>query len=157
MRHIEGAVFCDGWREKQVRRTITCVEKAVERQISDRYNPPMARNVIAGRYRILRELGKGGTAAVYLAEDRKLQKVWAVKILPRTACGTELALLKKLDYPAIPRVVDVVETEADVCLVMDYMEGPSLEQILRQRGRQSEGTVRAWGMQICDILIYLHS
>ncbi len=127
----------------------------------------MMRKVIAERYRLLRELGRGGTARVYLAEDQRLQKVWAVKVIPRMAEGypeeygdgvfrSEVHLLKKLNHPCIPRIVDVMEGNDSNCIVMDYMEGKSLERIRRETGPLSEEQVRTWGIKICEIFRYLH-
>ena len=127
----------------------------------------MTQRIIAGRYQIFQEIGRGGCAVVYLAMDLRLKKIWAVKEIRKPAGEAgerlwqrqmaEIRLLKKMNHPAIPRIVDMEESRETLCIVMDYIEGHSLEWIREHRGAQSEMTVRKWGIQICDVLAYLHS
>ena len=68
-------------------------------------------------------------------------------------------LMKRLDHPAIPRIVDIIDKEDDpqIYIVMDYVEGESLDKVLEEWGAQSEEVVIDWAKQICDTLGYLHS
>ena len=65
--------------------------------------------------------------------------------------------MKDLDYPAFPRIVDIIETEDCLYLVMDYIEGQTLEQVLKEQGPQDERIVAEWAIEICKALSYLHS
>lgn len=126
--------------------------------------------VIDGKYEILKQIGKGGMSVVYLAMDLRLNKQWAVKVIQRKGIGKnnevvlnkvpdDTELMKRLDHPAIPRIVDIIDKEEDpqIYIVMDYVEGESLDKILDEYGAQSQDLVIDWAKQICDTLGYLHS
>jgi tRNA A-37 threonylcarbamoyl transferase component Bud32 len=123
--------------------------------------------VVGQKYRILAEIGKGGMSTVYLALDSTLNKQWAVKEIRhisdkdqrRLVIGgliSEANLIKTFDHPAIPRIVDLIEEHGSLYIVMDYVEGRSLRKVLKEEGPQSEENVVAWGIQLCDVLDYLH-
>ena len=69
----------------------------------------------------------------------------------------EANLMKRLDHPALPRIVDIIENGVTIYVVMDYIEGESLDKILLEHGPQPEKAVINWAMQICDALNYLRS
>ncbi len=127
-------------------------------------------SVIDGKYELLKQIGKGGMSVVYLAMDKRLNKQWAVKIIARQGIGKnnevvintvpdDAELMKKLDHPAIPRIVDIIDNadNPEIYIVMDYVEGESLDKVLNEFGAQSQETVIDWAKQICDTLGYLHS
>ncbi|MBE6817532.1 MAG: serine/threonine protein kinase [Ruminococcaceae bacterium] len=126
--------------------------------------------VIDGKYEILKEIGRGGMSVVYLAMDNRLNKQWAVKVIQRQGIGKnneviinkvpdDTELMKRLDHPAIPRIVDIIDRADDpqIYIVMDYVEGESLDKILEEFGAQPQDLVIDWSKQICDTLGYLHS
>lgn len=124
--------------------------------------------VIGGKYEILKEIGRGGMSVVYLAMDMHLNKQWAVKEIRIKGSGkndeiiinsllAEADLMKRLDHPALPRIVDIIDNGITIYIVMDYIEGESLDKILKRQGAQSEKDVTAWARQLCDVLGYLHS
>lgn len=124
--------------------------------------------VIDGKYEILKQIGKGGMSTVYLAMDKRLNKQWAVKEIRKTAGGkndeivvnsliAEANLMKRLDHPALPRIVDIIDNGETIYVIMDYIEGESLDKVLDEFGAQPEDVVISWAMQICDALNYLHS
>lgn len=123
--------------------------------------------VIDGKYEILREIGRGGMSVVYLAMDTHLNKQWAVKEIRKKGSGkndeivvnsllAEANMMKRLDHPALPRIVDIIDNGITIYVVMDYIEGESLDKILAEYGAQPEEKVIAWAMQIADALSYLH-
>ena len=125
-------------------------------------------SVLAGKYEIVRLIGEGGMSRVYLAMDVKLNKQWAVKeIKPsddpvtqkivRDSLVTEMNMIKRLDHPALPRITDLVDEDGVLYVVMDYIEGESLQRILEAQGAQSQDDVIDWGKQLCDALDYLHT
>ncbi len=124
-------------------------------------------SIIDGRYRLIQFINKGGTSVVYLAENIRLGNRWAVKEIRKTggqnnalfirSLIAEAEMLSDLDYPAFPRIVDIIEESDALYLVMDYIEGPTLQDILRQEGPQPEEVVRDWALQLCDALTYLHT
>lgn len=124
--------------------------------------------VIDNKYEILKQIGQGGMSYVYLAMDKRLNKQWAVKEIKKTSNGkneeviinsllAEANLMKRLDHPALPRIVDIIDNGETIYIIMDYIEGESLDKILDEYGPQSEETVLEWAKQLCDALGYLHS
>ena len=124
--------------------------------------------MIEGKYKVLTEIGHGGMSVVYLAMDKNLNKQWAVKEIRKRGNGkhdeiivnsllAEADLMKKLDHPALPRIVDIINTSSTIYVVMDYIEGESLDKVLKREGVISEELVIGWAKQICDALSYLHS
>lgn len=125
-------------------------------------------SVIDGKYEILKEIGRGGMSVVYLAMDKRLNKQWAVKEIRKKGNGkndeivvnsllAEANMMKRLDHPALPRIVDIIDNGVTIYVVMDYIEGESLDKILNEYGAQSEELVIGWAKQLCDALGYLHS
>lgn len=125
-------------------------------------------NTLVGkRYKILAQIGKGGMSTVYLAMDSSLNKQWAIKEI-RSASDpvqrdlviksltVEANMIKRFDHPAIPRIVDLIEEKGSLFVVMDYVEGQTLASLLKKEGPQSEEDVVDWGIQLCDVLDYLH-
>ena len=124
--------------------------------------------VIDGKYEVLREIGRGGMSVVYLAMDTHLNKQWAVKEIRKKGSGkndevvvnsllAEANMMKRLDHPSLPRIVDIIDNGVTIYVVMDYIEGESLDKILNEYGAQSEEMVIGWAKQLCDALGYLHS
>lgn len=126
-------------------------------------------DILKGRYEIQRPIGKGGMSRVYMAADLQLNnKLWAIKEVDRhakdpagrpieQALAKEAEILSKLDHPKIVSIVDTETTDDFIYVVMDYVEGESLDRVIRREGPQSEENVQRWMLEICDVLGYLHS
>jgi serine/threonine protein kinase len=119
---------------------------------------------LQGRYRIVKRLGSGGMGAVYEAIDRRLNITVALKESfasdhrLRRQFAREARLLAKLNHPALPRVTDYFTESSRVFLVMQFIPGPDLAEIIsRQRGPFPRQEVIGWADQILEALIYLHS
>lgn len=125
--------------------------------------------VLATKYRIVRVIGRGGMGAVYEAESLQLGKRWALKELTppideedeirRYAAQfqAEARLLANLDHYGLPRVVDFFEDHKHYFLVMDFIRGRDMEQVLRDHGSVlDESVVLSWADEILDIVGYLH-
>jgi len=132
--------------------------------------PPNA--LLAGRYVILRKVGGGGMGAVYQAADQRIAgKLWAVKEMSDAALTTpldkqqavdafrrEAQLLATLDHGNLPKVSDFFTEGGKHYLVMDFIQGQTLEQmLLGALGFLPESEVVSWVVQLCDLLAYLHS
>lgn len=130
--------------------------------------------ILNSRYEIVRKIGGGGMGAVYLASDRNLGGVLrAVKEMVQSYIEDaqqekavndfkrESLLLTSLEHPAIPTIYDYFydEKEARFYLVMKYISGGDLAGRLRSipEGKIDEATVTEWGIQIADVLNYLHN
>lgn len=114
---------------------------------------------IDDRYRIIRSLGKGGQGSVYLAVQERIYKFFAVKVMKKEeACFSpeSIELWKRMSHRGIPEIVDVIETQEEICLVMEYIEGRTLNDVVNQEGIPSLRHIISWGIQICEILEYLH-
>lgn len=115
-------------------------------------------------YQIVGVLGAGGFGAVYLAEDTLLGKKCAIKQSfdsspnARAQFEIEARILANLNHPHLPRVTDnFVETsDSTLYLVMEYVEGRDLGQLLESQGPLPEQQVVAWMDQVLDAVAYLH-
>ncbi len=124
-------------------------------------------SLVDGKYKILSEIGHGGMSVVYMAINEKANKTWAVKEVRkdgkmdfntvRQGLMAEIETLKKLKHPNLPSIVDVIEDEDSFIIVMDYIEGRSLDKIIEENGAQPESFVVEWAKQLCDVFGYLHS
>ena len=126
--------------------------------------------VIGGRYTVVRELGRGGMGIVYLVIQNRSAKLWAMKVLRLDTGPDEAALsglrqeylmLRRLRHPGLPELADVIEEEGRLCLIMTYIEGISMQQMIREKrmpGGQpyDANAVISWSMALCGIMAYLH-
>src|SRR3954453_22051986 len=120
--------------------------------------------VLQGRYRIVSQLGQGGMGAVYEAIDERLDTIVALKETLfadeklRKQFEGEARLLARLHPPALPRVSDHFNEGDGQFLVMQYIPGEDLAQMLsdRQSAFPQDG-VLLWADQLCDALDYLHT
>lgn len=123
-------------------------------------------DIIDGKYKILHQIGQGGMSVVYLAINEKANKTWAVKEVRqgngldkeifRERLTAETELLKRLRHPRLPAIVDVIDKEESLLIVMDYIEGKSLKEVLAREGAQTQKQTLLWGKQLCEVLSYLH-
>ncbi len=130
-----------------------------------------ANTIIASRYVIMRKVGQGGMAAVYEAMDTRLNRRVALKEMSDAAIADpaeraqavaqfhqEAELLGRLEHPNLPKVSDVFDFGGKQYLVMDFVDGETLQKILdRTPGPLPEAHVATWAVQLCDVLNYLHS
>lgn len=123
--------------------------------------------VFDGKYKILNKVGQGGMSVVYLAMNEKANKQWAVKEVRKDGVldfeavkqglVAETDILKKLSHPNLPSIIDVIDTEDSFIIIMDYIQGNSLNKALDEFGAQPQENVIEWAKQLCDVLGYLHS
>lgn len=125
-------------------------------------------SVIDGKYEILKLIGQGGMSKVYLAMDKRLNKQWAVKEIEKRgrdknneviiqSAIAEANMIKRLDHPALPRIVDIIDNGQVIFVIMDYIEGEPLSKILDEYGAQPQELVIDWAKQLCEVLDYLHT
>ncbi len=107
-------------------------------------------------------IGRGRTGTVYLALHRELEEYRAVKAVAKSSVGyetfrKEALLLKDLRHPGIPVIYDIEEDEEYSYLVEEYLQGDSLETLVRTQGPLARCTVLEYAIQICGVVNYLHS
>lgn len=127
----------------------------------------MVRQLLHGRYEIGKVLKQGGMGAVYCATDTKLaNSPCALKeILDekqsdeyfQARFAQEMAALARLDHPRIPKVRDFFRLRGKSYMVMDLVQGQSLEDELQERGRNPAPKVVRDMLQVLEVLDYLHS
>ncbi|MFD5233851.1 protein kinase [Streptomyces qaidamensis] len=125
--------------------------------------------LLAGRYRVMEALGRGGMGVVWKAVDEVLGREVAVKEL-RTytdAAGPELADLQlrmrrearaaaRVRHPGVISVHDIAQVDGRPIIVMELVDGPSLDDVLRQRGTLDPGEAAGIGAKVMDALAAAH-
>lgn len=124
-------------------------------------------SIIDGKYKILSKIGQGGMSTVYLAINEKANKPWAIKEVRKTGVKdfeivrqsllVEIELLRKLKHPGLPSIIDIIDQGENFLIVMDYIEGNTLGDIIQEKGVLSQEDVVGWAIQLCDVLDYLHT
>jgi len=130
--------------------------------------------VLRDRYQIRERIGQGGTGSIYLADDIRLEgRICALKeveydrVLPpdileqaREQFFREASVLARLDHPNLPKVSDFFSHNQRDYLVMDYVPGMDLRELMLQARREktflAENEVLRWAVQLADALNYLH-
>ena len=127
--------------------------------------------ILNDRYKIIATIGKGGMGAVYKALDMRLREIEvAIKEISLETIEderiekviqnfeNEAATLISLRHNAIPRVMDFFSLNNNKCyIVMDLIDGQTLDEVIKKRGKIPENEVREWINQLADVLKYLHS
>jgi WD40 repeat protein len=122
-------------------------------------------SLLAGRYRIMRAVGSGGQGTVYEAVDERLNRVVALKEAAAAEESThavlegEARLLAKLDkHPSLPVVFDYFSSSESQFIVMEYVPGKNLAQLLKERRKPFPvAQVLAWAEELLSALGFLHS
>lgn len=116
-------------------------------------------------YTKVRILHEGRNSIVYLVKHDRLHNLWAIKQVFKGSAAEEgarreFALLRSLRHPKLPFVSGIAEDENSVYLIEEYIEGKTLEEELadgkRMTGREMEERAISLGIELCDILSYLH-
>ncbi len=121
---------------------------------------------MAGRYRIIALLGKGGMGEVYRADDLTLGQAVALKFLPEEAARdvsllerfrNEVRIARRVSHPNVCRVYDVGEVDGQTFFTMEYVDGEDLASLLRRIGRLPEDKAIEIARQLCAGLAAAHS
>src|SRR5262249_13590422 len=124
-----------------------------------------AGTLLAGRYRIVAFLGKGGMGEVYRADDLKLEQRVALKFLPsnvsrdadrQNSFRNEVKIARQISHVNVCRVYDIGEVDGEQFLTMEFIEGQNLASLLRQAGRLPEERGVEIGRQLCLGLAAAH-
>jgi serine/threonine protein kinase len=124
---------------------------------------------VVGEYHLLKQIGRGGMSVVSLALDGESNKLRAIKVVEKTgrdkekndvvvnSAITEANILESLDNYYLPKIYNIIETDDVIYVVMEYIEGKSLKEVIHAEGAQTEEDVIKWARQLCEALDYLHS
>ena len=126
--------------------------------------------LVADRYEVIRPLGRGGFARTLLARDVRLDRKVTLKVLlPRSGADLkayelferEAAVLRELRHPAVPAIHATLRAEWEASeaafLVMEYIEGTSLAELIAGRRHLELSDVLQWFVELLGVLDYLHS
>ena len=122
--------------------------------------------LLAGRYRIIALLGKGGMGEVYRADDLTLGQPVALKFLPEEASRdeallerfrNEVRIARRVSHPNVCRVYDVGEVDGNTFFTMEYVDGEDLASLLRRIGRLPQDKALDIARQLCAGLAAAHS
>lgn len=112
------------------------------------------------KYILIKKLGEGGTANVYLGAERVAGRRAAIKKYSGkgdlSAIEHERCLLESLDHPAVPKVMEVFCQRGYVYLVMEYVPGKTMKDWFTGSGRIPEEQAIRWGVELCEVLSFLH-
>src|SRR5688572_25155329 len=117
---------------------------------------------LAGRYRLLEEIGQGGMGRVFRARDTILDRDVAVKLVDHgpgvgDAYVREARAAARLAHPGIVRVLDTGDDEGHGFVVMDLVSGRTLADVLSEQGRLPPAAAIEIGAQLADALEHAHS
>ena len=125
------------------------------------------KELFAGRYKILGELGRGGMGIVYRARDQHLDEVVTLKVLRLEALAREPTLLdrfkrevkeaRKITHRNIARTHDFGDADGVPFISMEYLEGVTLKDLVRRRGALPLGVALGFGKQMCHGLEAAHA
>ena len=117
-----------------------------------------------GRYELVRELGRGLKSIVYLAHDPEIQRPVALKVfnapvVPPKVLSSRVKDISDLSHLGIARVFDVSYTEPDRVLyvVLEYVEGNSLESVLGSKGKLTQDEAISLSLELLDALAHAHA
>ncbi len=120
--------------------------------------------LVAGRYRIISLLGRGGMGEVYRADDLSLGQAVALKFLPEAATDeqtlerfrNEVRIARRISHPNVCRVYDIGQSDNQVFLSMEYIDGEDLSSLLRRIGRLPPDKALEIARKICAGLAAAH-
>lgn len=118
--------------------------------------------ILDKKYEVIKTLGQGGMSTVYLCKNIRLGNLWAIKEVSKELKGqmdflAEPNILKNLNHPGIPRVVDIFYEQDNLYIVEDYIEGETLESYINKNRPIDDQKICRIVISISDIIAYLHS
>ena len=122
----------------------------------------MRREQFLSKYTIIRKLGSGANASVYLVWYERIAQYRAVKVIHKEkecmqTVSQEADILKRLKHPGIPVIYDIEEDEQNFYLIMEYMEGETVLSYYQKNRPIREQTIIKLAIQLCELIEYLHS
>lgn len=121
----------------------------------------MEEEIWFNKYQVIKELGRGGTANVYLVKHIILNSYRAIKYISNNNplyehYTKEAFLLKNFKHSCIPIIYDIEVNEYGSYIIEQYIEGTTLKEYIIAHGPICEGEIILYGLQLCDLIKYLH-
>jgi serine/threonine protein kinase/Tfp pilus assembly protein PilF len=124
--------------------------------------------IVFGRYKLIKVLGRGGMGIVWLAHDEELERDVALKFLPDLMIQDRAAFDQlrretkrclELTHPHIVRIHDFIHDERSGCISMEYIDGETLSNLRAEKGQRvfEPDEIGTWISQLCDALDYAHT
>lgn len=119
------------------------------------------------KYIVLSQLNYRGQVAVFLISDIQTNKSFQMKVCDSQKQGYdskireflvgEAQIMMKLEHPAVPKIEKIIEDNRYTYIIMEYIEGKSMQDIVSEEGELALDKVLDWGKQVCSFLLYLHN
>lgn len=128
----------------------------------------MPEKILKGRYLVKEKIGEGGQCFVFLCRDQKTSKELVVKQLKEKTQSlerkeenfylftNEYQLLKDLQHPNLPKVLDIFMEDDNYYITEEFIKGRILSSIIKQKAPLPEKQVLLWGIQLAEVIYYLH-
>lgn len=123
--------------------------------------------VLDGKYTIEKIIHTKGMSNVYLVRDNSLKAKWCLKEIVKSEAGRDMVeyysllqeanIMKGLNNPNIPRIVTIEDDGDSTFIIMDYVEGVSVKELLVKRGVIGQQVAVNWMKQVCGVMMYLHN
>lgn len=119
----------------------------------------MEGKLLKNKYKIEREIAKGGMSTVYLCKNIELGNKWIAKHIEKKYSNYiyEEEILKRLYHISLPKIVDIYRDETGIFIIESYIEGISLLKLMRNIGGLELDKVVNYSLQLCEVLAYLHN
>jgi len=117
-------------------------------------------DILNGKYKVIRILGKGGMGIVYLSRNLSIGSLWAIKEIIKDTKNvdilTEVNILKNLSHPGIRRIVNIFYENDNLYMVQDYVEGQTLMEYVKSKDKMETSEICRITSDLCGIIGYLH-
>ena len=142
-------------------------ENKAKQQIKEDVEEITIGTIIKDKYKVLKEIGRGANSQIYLALNIESDDICAMKVYDKQQKEYCLALrdiilreptmTMEMRHPAIPRITDIIENQRYILVIKEYIDGVSLNEVIKNKGIQSSENILKWAKQLCNVLQYLHS
>jgi len=144
---------------------VAVVETVIEKSLNNGTQLDELKAALNGKYEIIREIGRGGMGIVYECRELSLDRIVALKVLPRELTydkqfverfKSEMQIMAKLEHPNIVPFYTADEVNGFFYFTMKYIKGRSLSDLIKEHGMLGSNEARNISIQISEALAYAH-